>query len=255
MARPSRQRDPRRDPLAQTQTQPPTMLVEAVHVELFYDYSRLSDDQRSLAERAARTIKPRLRRAAEDIFVIGAALNEVRATLDHGQFGEWLAAVFGLSQRMAQHFMNVAARLQDKSEKFSLLPPSSLYLLAAPSTPEAAIRAVEERLDAGDRPQLARVERIVELSKLAQRAPAAPPAAAPVPSSEAGRLTREVQAAMALVLEEALTQALAQLDSIPGDKRPGALWGELFHNSDYSRVRNEVAALLRQVREKRAGGE
>ncbi len=73
-----------------------------------------------------------------------------------------------------------------------------------------------------------------------------------MPTTEAGRLARSVQAAMALVLEDALTQALARLDSIPGDKQAGELWGELFHNSEYSRVRNEVAALLRQVQERRA---
>lgn len=242
MARPS----PRRDPLAQSQTQPAAMVVEQVRVELLYDYRRLPAEQRSLAEQAARTIKPRLRRAAEDLFVIGAALNGVKAELEHGRFGEWLAVEFGLSQRMAQHFMNVATRLQAKSEKFSLLPPSTLYLLAAPTTPDAAIRTVEERLDAGDRPQLARVARIVELSKLAQRTPPAPFAAAQ-PETPTARLTREVQAAMAIVLEDTLTQALAQLDGIPGDKTPGELWSVLFHNSAYSRVRHDLADLLRQV--------
>ncbi|RIK37553.1 MAG: hypothetical protein DCC57_21550 [Chloroflexi bacterium] len=251
MARPSQ----RRDPLAQSQTQPATMVVEQVRVELLYDYSRLPAPQRRLAEEAARTIKPRLRRAAADIFVIGAALNGVKAQLEHGQFGDWLAVEFGLSRRMAQHFMNVATRLQAKSEKFSHLPPSTLYLLAAPTTPDEAIRVVEERLDAGDRPQLARVARIVELSKQAQRTPSspAPAPAAPLSATQAGTLAREVQAAMALVLEDALAQALARLDSIPGDKQPGELWGKLFHNREYSRVRNEVAALLRQVQARRAG--
>lgn len=251
MARPSQ----RRDPLAQSQVQPATMVVEQVRVELLYDYSRLPAPQRRLAEEAARLIKPRLRRAAEDIFVIGAALNGVKAKLEHGQFGEWLAVEFGLSRRMAQHFMNVATRLQAKSEKFSHLPPSTLYLLAAPTTPDEAIRVVEERLDAGDRPQLARVERIVELSKQAQRPPsppAPPPAPLPLADSEAGRAALKIEAAMALVLEDALTRALASLDSIPGDKRPGELWGELFHNSEYSRVRNELADLLRQVQSRRA---
>lgn len=242
MARPSQ----RRDPLAQSQTQPAAMVVEQVRVELLYDYSRLPAEQRSLAEQAARTIKPRLRRAAEDIFVIGAALNGVKAELEHGRFGEWLAVEFGLSQRMAQHFMNVATRLQAKSEKFSLLPPSTLYLLAAPTTPETAIRTVEAQIDAGERPQWASVARIVELSKQAQRTPPAPLPAAQ-PETPVGALAREVQAAMAIVLEDTLTQALAHLDSIPGDKKPGELWGVLFHNSEYSRVRNELAALLRQV--------
>jgi hypothetical protein len=256
MARPSQ----RRDPLAQNQVQPAAMVVEQVRVELLYDYDRLPEAARSLAEQAARTIKPRLRRAAEDIFVIGAALNGVKAKLEHGQFGEWLAVEFGLSRRMAQHFMNVATRLQAKSEKFSHLPPSTLYLLAAPTTPDAAIRVVEERLDAGDRPQLARVARIVELSRLAQRQP---PVTLPAPESlgatRAGVLAREVEGVLAGILAEVLAEALARLDGpIGGDKDgagtpPARLWADLFHNSEFSRVRNELAGLLGQVQARQEG--
>lgn len=246
MARPSQ----RRDPLAQSQAQPATMVVEQVRVELLYDYSRLPAPQRRLMEEAARTIKPRLRRAAEDIFVIGAALNGVKAQLEHGRFGDWLAVEFGLSRRMAQHFMNVAARLQAKSEKFSHLPPSTLYLLAAPTTPDEAIRVVEERLDAGDRPQLARVARIVELSRQAQRA--APSAVPPAPPSAAqtvpGALAGEVEAVLAALLAEALAEALARLDGDLGGAAPAQLWADLFHNRELSRVRDQLAGLLDQVR-------
>lgn len=227
------------------------MVVEQVRVDLLYDYTRLPAEHRSAVEQAARTIKPRLRRAAEDIFVIGAALNDVKERLEHGQFGDWLAVEFGLSRRMAQHFMNVATRLRAKSEKFSHLPPSSLYLLAAPSTPDAAIQAVEAKLDAGDRLAVAHIYRIVEQSKLAQRgtpgdsvAGAAP---RPTPATQAGVLAREVEAALAGLLEEVLADALARLNGEPGSASPAQVWADLFHNSEFSRVRNEVAALLKQV--------
>lgn len=257
MARPGQ----RRDPLAQSQVQPAAMVVEQVHVDLLYDYSRLPAPHRRLVEEAARTIKPRLRRAAEDIFVIGAALNGVKAKLEHGQFGDWLAVEFGLSRRMAQHFMNVATRLQAKSEKFSHLPPSTLYLLAAPTTPDEAIRLVEERLDAGDRPQLARVARIVELSKQEvskqgvskQEAHSAP--VSPAPQGVPGALAAQVQAALAGLLAGALEEALARLNGDLGGATPAQLWADLFHNSEFSRVRNELAGLLRQVQTLQEGGE
>jgi hypothetical protein len=87
--------------------------------------------------------------------------------LPHGRYTEWLEVEFGLSERMAQHFVNVRERLGPKSEKFSVLPPSTLYLLAAPSTPDQAINLVEERIDKGDRLSVAHVQRtIAEQKKL-----------------------------------------------------------------------------------------
>jgi hypothetical protein len=87
--------------------------------------------------------------------------------LPHGSYTDWLEVEFGLSERMAQHFVNVRERLGPKSEKFSVLPPSTLYLLAAPSTPDQAISLVEERIDKGDRLSVAHVQRtIAEQKKL-----------------------------------------------------------------------------------------
>jgi hypothetical protein len=71
---------------------------------------------------------------------------------------------------MAQHFVNVRERLGPKSEKFSVLPPSTLYLLAAPSTPDQAITLVEASIDAGDRVSVAHVQRtIAEQKKLVRQ--------------------------------------------------------------------------------------
>jgi len=99
--------------------------------------------------------------------VIGGELRGVKDMLPHGRYTEWLEVEFGLSERMAQHFVNVRERLGPKSEKFSVLPPSTLYLLAAPSTPDQAINIVEERIDKGDRLSVAHVQRtIAEQKKL-----------------------------------------------------------------------------------------
>ena len=93
-----------------------------------------------MPDRAARVIKPLLKRTAEDIFIIGGELRAVKEMLPHGRYTDWLGVEFGLSERMAQHFVNVRERLGPKSEKFSVLPPSTLYMLAAPSTPDSASR-------------------------------------------------------------------------------------------------------------------
>jgi hypothetical protein len=44
-----------------------------------------------------------------------------------------------MTERTAQNLMNVFDTFKDKSEKISHLGPSALYLLAAPSTPEAVL--------------------------------------------------------------------------------------------------------------------
>lgn len=126
-----------------------------VYSNLRYDYTRIEDEAtRERVRRAAVQIKPRLKRAAEDIFVIGQELAHIKEYLAHGEWGDWLGTEFGLSDRMARNFMNVALRLGDKTEKFSVLPVSSLYELAAPSTVYEVIQQVEGEIETGAVPSL-----------------------------------------------------------------------------------------------------
>lgn len=163
MARPTRSRT--RDPFTQSETLAPAAVLSQATAELYYDYNQLPTEHREAVRRSARIIKPLLKRTAEDIFIIGGELRAVKEMLPHGRYTEWLEVEFGLSERMAQHFVNVRERLGPKSEKFSVLPPSSLYLLAAPSTPDEAIEIVEERIDAGDRLSVAHVQRTIAEQK------------------------------------------------------------------------------------------
>ena len=169
MAKPTRSRA--RDPFTQSEILAPVAVLSQGSAELFYDYALLPTEHREAVRRSARIIKPLLKRTAEDIFIIGGELRGVKEMLPHGRYTEWLEVEFGLSERMAQHFVNVRERLGPKSEKFSVLPPSTLYLLAAPSTPDQAIVLVEARIDAGDRVSVAHVQRtIAEQKRLARGA-------------------------------------------------------------------------------------
>ena len=168
MARPSRSRA--RDPFTQSEIMAPVAVLSQTSAELYYDYNQLPSEHREAVRRSARIIKPLLKRTAEDIFIIGGELRAVKEMLPHGKYTEWLGVEFGLSERMAQHFVNVRERLGPKSEKFSVLPPSTLYLLAAPSTPDEAIAVVEERIDAGDRLSVAHVQRTIDEHKRRARA-------------------------------------------------------------------------------------
>lgn len=131
--------------------------VNTLHIysNLRYDYNRIGDEAaRERVRQAAVQIKPRLKRAAEDIFVIGQELVAIKQDLAHGEWGDWLTTEFGLSDRMARNFMNVALRLGGKTEKFSVLPVSSLYELAAPSTVDEVIQQVEGEIETGAVPSL-----------------------------------------------------------------------------------------------------
>jgi hypothetical protein len=107
----------------------------------------------------------------ESAVAIGERLIDVKQRLEHGQFGDWCATEFGMSQRTAQNLMNVARTFAGKSETVSLLSDSALYLLAAPSTPEPArAEVIEETQATGKSPTKQRVREII-----AKHKPAAQP--------------------------------------------------------------------------------
>ena len=74
----------------------------------------------------------------------------VKEHLDHGDFGKWIDAEFGMTDRSARNFMQVALRLGDKSEIVSVLQPTVLYALAAPSTPDKVVEKVLQRAADGE---------------------------------------------------------------------------------------------------------
>ena len=118
-----------RDPFTQSEILAPVAVLSQISSELYYDYNQLATEHRDAVRRSARIIKPLLKRTAEDIFIIGGELRSVKDMLAHGKYTEWLGVEFGLSERMAQHFVNVRERLGPKSEKFSVLRDWRLCLL------------------------------------------------------------------------------------------------------------------------------
>lgn len=119
-------------------------MTEIVQSSLF-DYSQLDTETRIVVQQRTEEIKVLVRRSAQDIIDIGNKLIDVKARLGHGNFGGWLDAEFGWTDRTARQFMAVAEKF--KTEKFSDLNigASALYLLASPSTPESVrVDAIEQ---------------------------------------------------------------------------------------------------------------
>jgi len=243
MARPTRKRDPFRDGQMTAVT-----VVEQTAVDLHYDYSTLPEAYRERVRQSAMTIKPRLKRAAEDIFVIGRELCVIKDHLPHGEYTSWLDIEFGLSLRMAQRFVGVYERLGSKSDNLSLLAPSTLYLLAAPSTPDEAIRTVEAYLATGERLGVEVVQRVISDAK--RRAKGQPGAVVngKAPGGESLEQMNSDRLVKANRLDDVLSQAYDLLTGEPADE-----WAALFHNSELTRVRNEIYLLRETLRKQILG--
>lgn len=91
-----------------------------------------------------------MRRTAEDIIAIGLDLIAIKDKLGHGNFLPWIDAEFGISDRTARNFMNVAAAYGQKSETVSDLGVRALYELAAPKTPIEVREEIEKMIEAGE---------------------------------------------------------------------------------------------------------
>lgn len=134
---------------------------QVTHSATDFNYASLPADVANEARAAAARIKTRLRAAVVDV---GADLNRVKERLPYGEFGSWLKAEFGLTERTAQNYMS-AAVLAGKYETVSVLPPKTLYLLAAPSTPESAQQEVVGRLQRGESLDHREVKSVIDDAK------------------------------------------------------------------------------------------
>jgi hypothetical protein len=115
-----------------------------------FDYGALNH----LSAKAARDAAERIRKRMKDgIVETGRELLHIKKLLlDHGQFGRWLEAEFGMTDRTARNYMAAAELVEAKSEIVSVLPAAILYKLASPSTPDIARDTIIERVEKGDIP-------------------------------------------------------------------------------------------------------
>lgn len=122
-----------------------------------FDYGRWDPKTAETLKVSAERIRDLGRGLTERIFTIGRDLDLAKALLGHGEFGPWLAAEFGWTERTAQRFLQVFTVLGAKSDTVSVLPPTAVYLLSAKSTSPAVREAIVTRIEAGERPSLAEI--------------------------------------------------------------------------------------------------
>jgi hypothetical protein len=116
-------------------------------------------------ESAANRVRIRLENMTANIVEIGRELQAVKRRLEHGQFLNWVEAACKLSARAAQLKMRAAEWAEGKHEIVSLLEPTAIYALAAPSTPETVRQEVLTRLEEGQRPAPQVVKEMIRVAK------------------------------------------------------------------------------------------
>jgi hypothetical protein len=117
-----------------------------------------------LAEHAA-AIRQLGKRVVADVVEIGRRFSECKRICGHGNWLPWLNREFGWEETTAQRFMRVHALAQSKSGNLPDLPVSAIYLLAAPSTPEAARTEIIERAKTGAPVSVAEVKQTIDAAK------------------------------------------------------------------------------------------
>ncbi len=84
------------------------------------------------------------------IIAIGVELASVKTRLEHGTFTLWVEAECGFTMRTAENYIRVATFAADKNEMVSVLPPATLYKIAAESAPSDVVGEVLTSLNTGN---------------------------------------------------------------------------------------------------------
>ncbi|GAA6621636.1 DUF3102 domain-containing protein [Scytonema sp. NUACC26] len=117
---------------------------------LNFEYDILDGDTQRVVQQHTNEIKTLMRRNSQDIIDIGQKLIEVKQHLGHGSFRNWLKFEFNWSVSAATKFMQVAEQFKCVNFTHLNITASTLYLIAAPSTPKEARVEVLERASNGE---------------------------------------------------------------------------------------------------------
>ncbi len=184
-----------------------------------------------ILQQKAGAIRALAKNVARDIVEIGRHLTEAKAACAHGEWLPWLESEFGWSEWTARRFMGVFDAFGKSGNVPDLdLPLTSLYALAAPSTPEPARAEVIARAESGETLSRAEVDaRMWEISENLHRA-----------ELTVSQRAEQIAEFVRLVKEkrERETDKLAQVAPVSGGR--GNEGGERLAARDLGITRDEV---------------
>lgn len=116
-----------------------------------FDYGQLSPKVSARVAEAADKIRTHGRAAAQSVAEIGKELLAVQKVLtDDRRFLAWIDAEFGWSKSTAYNYMNLAREFPTVGNSLPHTDLRTLYLLAAPSTPDWVRTAAHELAGNGE---------------------------------------------------------------------------------------------------------
>jgi Protein of unknown function (DUF3102) len=115
-----------------------------------FDYNCLAPADAASLRQHANKLHGLIAKSTADMIEVGRDLRLIKDQLEHGQFTAWVEQEIGISIRTAQTYMQMARLAEGKNETVSLLPPSTVRILAAKSASPEVIQQVMSRVDSGD---------------------------------------------------------------------------------------------------------
>jgi Protein of unknown function (DUF3102) len=100
-----------------------------------FDYNTVPASIRFDLQAQAKLIKKLIAKTTADLIDLGRHLIAAKQHIGHGLFIPWVEGEIGISGRTAQRYMAIAQLAEAKNDSVSLLPPTILHRLAAPSAP------------------------------------------------------------------------------------------------------------------------
>ena len=137
----------------------------STHQTLNFEYGILEAQKLRVVQQYTNEIKTLMRRSSQDIIDIGKKLIEVKQHLGHGSFRKWLKFEFNWSISAATKFMQVAEQFKSVSFTHLNITASTLYLIAAPSTPKEVREEVLQRASNGENISYTKAKAIISQQK------------------------------------------------------------------------------------------
>jgi hypothetical protein len=108
---------------------------------------------------------------AAAIIEAGRELLTVKEMLDHGEFGSWIQAQCGISISTAENYMNAARFSEGKIASVAILPPTTVYRLAAKNARPEIVADVLERAAHGEIVPENRIRKLLGDARQQKRGP------------------------------------------------------------------------------------
>lgn len=153
-------------------------LTKTTSTAVNFPIYELSDEVVKIVRVAADTIHATLRKTLMGLIVIGEQLKAVRAALPHGTWLPWLSAEFGMSERTARNYIQLADAFPSlKSAIIADLPPTGMMRLAA--APPEIRDAIVKRLESGEMLTGKEIDQAIKEAKVVTAAKPAKPQVPP----------------------------------------------------------------------------